>query len=407
VQLPGLSILASAGVFVIAAALASGAWACRWGFTVRGARSYVASMSVALIVTVAAFLPLALLTLVGYGTLLELTGLYWGGLVGSAVAVSICLLYLAHAPRSPVSRFLRVGLLGLMRDRRGVVTTSLAGTIVGLFAFCIACWGLLVAPAVYSNVKAVRAFAEALPEDQLWTGRFQTNLVVTGTLLRATQCSTTRTVSEGGLYFCFEGVKGCGTPNGGQWQVFRKPAPARALDAVFASGSAFPVFPPHLAHLPDGCEVHLVDGGYAHNVPLEAASMSEARQVLILNASPDPLDEEPQPLTGWRRAMQAAQLEGGQLARFSPDVLSFLFSRAQELDRNIGGNLVVASLTPRSENGWWPFLLDFRPSIRNELLRISNQDIVQERRIGHVLSWGHPVMLPPYQETPEIRERRN
>ena len=215
-----------------------------------------------------------------------------------------------------------------------------------------------------------------------------------GRQFREWRCSPTRTISEGGLYFCFEGPEGCGTPGGGQWQVFRKPAPARAVDAVFASGSAFPVFPPHLAHLPDGCEVRLIDGGYAHNVPLEAASMSEARQVLILNASPDPLDVEEQPPPGWRRFLQKAQLEGGQLVRSSPDVLSFMFARAQELDRTIGGGLVVASLTPRPEDGWWPFLLDFRPSVQELMLGAARRDIDQERRIGHVLSWGRPVLLP-------------
>lgn len=394
VPLPGLSVLASAGVFVIAAALATGALSGRWGLAVRGDHSYVAAMAAAATVIGAAFLPLVAATATGYGSMLELTGPYWSGLIGAGVVASVALLFFAHAPRRRVPCFLRGGLDGLMRDRRGVVTTSLAGTMVGLFAFCIACWVLLVAPAVYSNVRAVRAFGEALSEDQLWTGSFQANLVVTGTLLRATQCSSARTINAGGLYFCFEGQEGCGTPTGGPWQVFRKPAPARALDAVFASGSAFPVFPPHLARLPDGCEVHLVDGGYAHNIPLEAASMSDARQVLILNASPDPLDDAVPPPGGFRHALQQAQLEGGQLFRSSPEVLSFLFSRAQELDRNIGGNLVVASLTPRSENGWWPGLLDFRPSVREELVRIASQDINQERRIGHVLSWGRPVMHP-------------
>jgi predicted acylesterase/phospholipase RssA/ABC-type phosphate/phosphonate transport system substrate-binding protein len=396
VSLPGLSALASAGVFVIAAALATAAAAGRRGLTVKGLRGYVAAMAAAVVATGAAFLPLIALNLLGLGTLLELTGLYWLGLVAAAVIASVGLLFLARA-RPSSSRpmgFLRDGFVELMRDRRGVITTSMTATIVGLFAFGMACWGLLVAPAVYSNSEAVRAFKEALTEDQLWTGRFRTNLVVTGTLLRETRCSPTHTVTEGGLYFCFEGSEGCGTPGGGQWQVFRRPMPERAVDAVFASGSAFPVFPPHLAHLPDGCEVRLVDGGYAHNVPLEAASMSEARQVLILNASPDPLDVEEPPQPGWRRFLQEAQLEGGQLVRSSPDVLSFMFARAQELDRNIGGSLVVASLTPRPENGSWPFLLDFRPDIREEMLRVARQDIAQERRIGHVLSWGRPVVKP-------------
>jgi predicted acylesterase/phospholipase RssA/ABC-type phosphate/phosphonate transport system substrate-binding protein len=394
VSLPGLSVLASAGVLVIAAALATSAASGRWGLTVQGVRGYVTAMAAVAVTTVAAFLPLIALTFLGLGTLLELTTRYWLGLVAAGIVASVGMLYLAQALHTRPMGFLREGFVELMRDRRGVTTTRMMASIVSLFAVCIAFWGLFVTPAVYSNVEAVRSFNQSLSEEQLWTGRFRTNLVVTGTLLREARCSPTHTISEGGLYFCFEGgPEGCGSPVGGQWQVFRKPAPARAVDAVFASGSAFPVFPPHLAHLPDGCEVRLVDGGYAHNVPLEAASITEARQVLILNASPDPLDAEERPLPGWRRFLQEAQLNGGQLLRSSPDVLSFMFSRAQELDRNIGGSLVVASLTPRPEDGWWPFLLDFRPSIRERMLKTANQDITLERRIGHVLSWGRPVLL--------------
>jgi ABC-type phosphate/phosphonate transport system substrate-binding protein len=398
-SLPELSTLASAGVFLIAAAFAALASAGRWGLAVQGAQDYAAGLAAALTVLGVAFLPLILLTQAGWGTLLELTGLYWAGALLATLAASLCVLYLAH--RRPWLSFIHRGLVELIRDRRGVLTTTMATTIVSVFAFCIASWLLLVAPAVYGNVFAVKAFREALPPDKLWTNRFHSNLIVTATLLRDKRCSPSDVVKEGGLYFCFEGPEGCGTPSGGQWQVFRQPAAARAVDAVFASGSAFPVFPPHRAHLPNGCEVSLVDGGYAHNVPLEAASKSEARQVLILNASPDPRDAVLQVQPLWRRILQQTRLEGGQLVRSSPDVLSFMFERAQELDRNIGESLVVASLSPRPEDGWWPFLLDFRPSVRKAMIEAAEHDIEQERRIGHVLSWGRPVLLPRLQDTPE------
>jgi phosphoserine phosphatase/predicted acylesterase/phospholipase RssA len=402
-----LSVLASAGVFVIAAGLLSGVAAGRWGFTMQGVRNYLAALAVVILVIILTFLPLIVLTLAGLGTLLELTWLYWVALTLATVAASLGVLYFAHVSRMYPLCFIHDGVVELMRSRPGVLRTTMATTLVGVFAFCIGCWLFLVAPAVYSNVNAVKAFSEALPPDQLWTNRFRSNLVVTGTLLRKAHCSPTDTVNEGGLYFCFEGTEGCGKPGHGQWQVFRRPVPARAVDAVFASGSAFPVFPPHRAHLPNGCEVRLIDGGYAHNVPLEAAAMSDARQVLILNASPDPLDTEMQPQTGWRRFLRETRLEGGQLVRSSPDVISFMFARAQELDRNIGGGLVVASLTPRPGNGWWPFLLDFRASVRQKMIATAKRDIEQDRRIGHVLSWGRPVSLPGLQEAPQAWKFRD
>lgn len=401
VRFPVLSVLASVGVFVVAIAIVAGAAAGLWGLTVQRAQEYLAAFTAVLVVTFLSFLGLIVLTLAGLGTLLELTGLYWAALLASAILASVGVLHFTYRPQASLPGFIRQGLVELVRDRRGVLTTTLATSLLAVFAFCVGCWGLLVAPAVYSNVNAVKAFREALTLDQLWRNRFRSNLVVTGTLLRDRRCSPDDVVEEGGLYFCFEGTEGCGTSDHDHWKVFRRPAPARAVDAVFASGSAFPVFPPHRAHLPNGCEVRLVDGGYAHNVPLEAASMSEARQVLILNASPDPAEVELEQLPGWKRFLQQAQLEGGQLFRASPDVLSFMFSRAQELDRSIGGDLVVASFTPRPEDGWWPFLLDFRESVRNHMLIEAKQDIRLDRRIGHVLSWGRPVLL--HEEIPVDR----
>jgi hypothetical protein len=400
VRFPALSVLASAGVFVIATAIAAGAAAGRWGLTVRGAGRYVAALTSVVVVAGLSFLVLIVLERAGKSTLLELTWLYWVSLVAAAAAASVCVLYFVRASQARLPSFLRMGVVELMRERRDVLTTTLATTIIGTFLFCIVCWGLLVAPAVYSNVKAVQAFRDALTPEQLWTNRFHSNLVVTGTLLRNAHCSADDVVDAGGLYFCFEGPEGCGAPSHGQWQVFRRPAPARAVDAVFASGSAFPVFPPHSAHLPSGCEVHLIDGGYAHNVPLEAAAMSEARQVLILNASPDETDEELQPQAGWSRFLQRTQLEGGQLIRSTPDVLAFMFARAQELDRSIGGDLVVASLAPHPEDDWWPFLLDFRQSVRKHMTDTAERDIEQNRRIGHILSWGRPSLLNELKAAP-------
>lgn len=388
-SLPELSSLASAGVFLVAAALIALASTGRWGLAVEGAKDYVAALATAITILGVAFFPLILLAQIGRGSLLELTGPYWIRALAMALAAPLIVLYAArHMSRL---QFLRRGLVELIRDRHGVLTTTLATTLIGVFAFCIVCWLVLVAPAVYSNVFAVKAFREALPPEKLWTNRFHSNLIVTGTLLRRQDCSL-HDVKEDGLYFCFEGPEGCGA-DGGPWQVFRKPAPARAVDAVFASGSAFPVFPPHRVHLPNGCEVPLVDGGYAHNVPLDAASKADARQVLILNASPDPRDAVSQATPLWRRFLQQSRLEGGGLIRSSPDVLSFMFERAQELDRNIGESLVVASLSPRPEDGWWPFLLDFSPDVRNRMVAAAAQDIRQERRIGHILSWGRPVFL--------------
>jgi len=165
------------------------------------------------------------------------------------------------------------------------------------------------------------------------------------------------------------------------------------VDAVFASGSPFPVFSPHRTHLPDGCVVPLVDGGYAHNVPLEAASRSDARQVLLLNASPDLLEDVDETVDpDWRAwlAWTRADRWAGQLVRFGWRLLGFMFARAQEIDRSEASHLVLAALTPRPEEAPWPFLLDFRSSTRRRVIREAEDDISGLRRIGRVESWGPP-----------------
>jgi predicted acylesterase/phospholipase RssA/ABC-type phosphate/phosphonate transport system substrate-binding protein len=65
--------------------------------------------------------------------------------------------------------------------------------------------------------------------------------------------------------------------------------PNRLLDVVMGSLSLFPVYPPRLIqNFPEqGHDVKLVDGGYAHNSPVEAAVLQGATHILLIESSPD------------------------------------------------------------------------------------------------------------------------
>jgi predicted acylesterase/phospholipase RssA len=64
--------------------------------------------------------------------------------------------------------------------------------------------------------------------------------------------------------------------------------PEMLLDVVMGSGSIFPVFPPRtLSDFPRrGESVDLVDGGFAHNSPIEAAVRWGATHIILIEADP-------------------------------------------------------------------------------------------------------------------------
>jgi hypothetical protein len=65
--------------------------------------------------------------------------------------------------------------------------------------------------------------------------------------------------------------------------------PSILLDVVLGSSSIFPVFPPRrLDDFPEAGErVELIDGGFAHNSPIEAAVLWGATHIVLLEATPE------------------------------------------------------------------------------------------------------------------------
>jgi hypothetical protein len=131
----------------------------------------------------------------------------------------------------------------------------------------------------------------------------------------------------------------------------------------------------------------LIDGGYAHNVPLEAALLTDSRHVLVVNASP--LDDEEAPTTRLDGVLRPDDVPS-QLVQGASRIFDFLFARAQQLDRAAGDRMFVVSLSPHPR-GRWAGLLDFTRATRERMIGEAEHDIQEERRIGHVESWGPPV----------------
>jgi hypothetical protein len=379
----GLTYLVSFGTLITALGIVRLVSGGADGLKLGGLGEYAKGLGVLGLYLAATYLLLFVITRFGSVTLLEVTRAFWLALLLCGVLVAWVLLHgLREKQHVPLFMVLREGVIGLMRDRVRGVTTTMMVTLVLAGVQGVALWVIVIAPSAYSNTWALSAIRTAASREDFEHNRFNANLVVTGALLKETDCAPPETTLQaGGLYMCFEGGPGCSTATGRNWRVFRKPNAARALDAVFASGSPFPVFPQHLARTPEGCKVRLIDGGYAHNIPLDAAKGLGARQVLIINASPE----------------EVASTDSGfqltsQLFRESPRLLSFMFDRAQAFDRSAGGSLLVASLGPKPHSEW-PSLLDFHRTARDLVRSEAHKDIANRSRIGRIVNWGLPVFV--------------
>jgi predicted acylesterase/phospholipase RssA len=168
-----------------------------------------------------------------------------------------------------------------------------------------------------------------------------------------------------------------------RWVVVRKPVDKELQHAAFASGSPFPVFSAHdvpLRVLQN--KERLIDGGFAHNKPLEAAYALGAHKVLVINSSP--LES-----AGGGRCTLAS-LSIGELACNLPKLVPYLWERSQVEDLLSTRSMLVASIYPTAADGVWPSLTDFRRASVQELLKQAANDQQQELRVGVIEGWGAP-----------------
>jgi predicted acylesterase/phospholipase RssA/ABC-type phosphate/phosphonate transport system substrate-binding protein len=155
-------------------------------------------------------------------------------------------------------------------------------------------------------------------------GRLARDLVITGSRLDAKQGDR-----ENDLYFYHD--TGKSSPpmfHTGQGRRF-KDLPHSLFDVIIGSGSIYPFFPSHLlSDTLDEEQVHLIDGGFAHNSPVEAAVEWGATHILVVEASPD------------------APLPQGNLLTNAGTMINYLHAQAQLTDTRSREQVIVFTIRP-------------------------------------------------------------
>jgi hypothetical protein len=154
------------------------------------------------------------------------------------------------------------------------------------------------------------------------------------------------------------------------------------IEIAFSSGSPFPVFPANEVEIA-GTRERLVDGGYAHNMPIEAAVGLGAGRALVISSSPLHVHET----TRFRSTIWTTGFLFHNLQRLFP----YLFNRSQVEDLLSAQDSIVATISPVTRPEGWPILTDFNARTIETLIAAATEDI--EARIGMVESWGSPACI--------------
>ena len=347
---------------------------------------------------------LCVLALLGYASTFELILLeFWGVLAAIAAAVSVVLAGLAYSGGAPRLRQLFDFMLA-PHPSLNVVNVTRGTRMVACAVAGWLWWNLLVAPGLYGNDDAQRYFRQAainvFGEQAVGAGNSPSLAVK----FHAYYVAPVTALQKGGeRYVMFRpaqayalGASGAGLgsrswvtiSNDPRWlTVEDEEQQARlVMPVAFASGSPFPVFPAHRIHLPVIGEELLVDGGYAHNVPVEAAKRLGARRVLVIHSSPrEPGTSEPaaKPAAGGSDFQVL-----GNFALMLRSVVPYLYNRSQVEDALSGEDLLLASIAPSASPKGWPFLTDFRAEVIKRMFDEAEKD--RKLRIGSIENWGQP-----------------
>jgi predicted acylesterase/phospholipase RssA len=116
------------------------------------------------------------------------------------------------------------------------------------------------------------------------------------------------------------------------------------LDVMMGSGAAFPIFPPRLLEdFPKpGDRIELVDGGFAHNSPLEAADHWGATHIVLVEA------------------FLEGRVSGKNLLQNAGGAVEHLWLQAQQVDARTHGKVIIYSLRPQPPH---VCLLDFADNL--------------------------------------------
>ena len=212
---------------------------------------------------------------------------------------------------------------------------------------------------------------EQLSRKLIDQGFFKRDLVLT-----ATAISKNRNSLPSDLYFYFAANEDHEQPRFEQRGVNMQRHPEQLLKIVLGSSTIYPVFPAHELHdVPQqGDRLELVDGGFAHNAPLEAAVLWGATHVVLIDAAP-------------------AQLrDGTNLADSMLRGFGHLFQQSQLSDKRSKDAVMVFTLESRFQ----PKLcvLDFANVLVRQGIYHGRQDVIQQLR--HQDNFSPEQLLPPF-----------
>lgn len=335
------------------------------------------------------------LSAVGIVTVLELTLPFWKWLIAITIAFSLIYFFLGQVNRCPswlqksplvpslFQRFKDAMKFQFAKHQSGTLGLSRLVRMHLIFTVGFFWWNLVVAPAFYGNSSA-RGYLQGA-YDRFIDGKpyqLQTRYAAPANDL----------VANRERYFLFHPARDENSPllttlgndERARWTVHAYSKDGHMKDVVFASGSPFPIFSPHAVRTRTDTN-WLVDGGFAHNIPLEAAKEIGSRQVILLNSSPMQESTEAAPQTS-----RAGDSVFGQLFLNIPRLFPFLFHRSQIADFLVREQMFIVSLSPAPDKTWPP-LFDFRKKTVQRLLDVAGQDTT--KRIGRIETAGPPVFL--------------
>lgn len=203
-------------------------------------------------------------------------------------------------------------------------------------------------------------------------GLLERDLVITGSCL-------TQTSQElpSDLYFYAPADPSTAPPPFGDRGLSLLERPQILLDVVMGSGSIFPVFPARkIEGIPRaGEQIELVDGGFAHNSPVEAAVLWGATHIVLIEATP------------------RKRTERGNFLKNVASSFQHLHRQAQLLDARSRGKVVVFSLSPEPPH---MCVLDFADNLIAASIERGYQDASREaasRDLRFRKELGEPIFV--------------
>ena len=353
----------------------------------------------AVVITVVVFLICNYLNLT---TPLELTPTFWKWHIPISILIVVLMIYLGFNTDAPawLREFLEPKMRYLMLPHPAKTILLPFNRISRMMLFLTLAWvwwNVIVAPGLYGNEDAKKFLAKA--GNQVIDCSLDKQLTLS-TFYVAPATSLEKKLER---YFLFEPTEsGTGLPYEQQLQISSdnrwtqidnsdfdncKEYKAFLSEIAFASGSPFPIFPAHkiaiskkVAVDETASEEWLVDGGYAHNIPIEAARQLGAEKVLVISSSPVNPEE-----TGFR---MGKLFSPGLMIQNFTRLIPYFYNRSQIEDVLSAEDMMVAYIAPSNSGGDWPLLTDFRSEVIERLVHEADNDI--DRRIGYMQNWGRP-----------------